>query len=262
MGYHRAGFDVVGVDIRPQPHYPFEFHQADALTYPLEGFDAIHASPPCQAFSAMTLRWTATGRPNEHPDLVGPMRDRLSASGVPWVIENVEGAPVRNPLMLCGSMFGLAAGPGTYLKRHRLFESTEWVWPPRGCHHRGAVVGVYGHTGGSSRRDPGRRFFGAADWRLAMGIDWMSVDELAESIPPAFTSWIGQQLLTVVDGRRADSEPGHTRGTSASPDPETGCLQHMDGCSGSASCGHCDPSGCEVSGGCSRPSGRGRDAAA
>src|SRR5512140_2399640 len=89
MGYHRAGFDVVGVDIKPQPHYPFEFHQADALTFPLAGFDAIHASPPCQAYSAMRTTWNAR---NDHPDLLPPTRAMLEAANIPWVIENVPGA--------------------------------------------------------------------------------------------------------------------------------------------------------------------------
>ena len=100
MGYHRAGFEVVGIDIAPQPNYPFEFVQADAMEFPLDGFDAIHASPPCQAYTAL-----ATGK---HPRLIEPMRERLASSGVPWVIENVVGAPLRQPVLLCGSMFGLS----------------------------------------------------------------------------------------------------------------------------------------------------------
>ena len=99
MGYHRAGFEVVGVDIKPQPHYPFEFHQADALTFPLDGFDAIHASPPCQAYSTMTRK------PSDHPDLYAPTRSRLVATGLPYVIENVIGAPYTHGFVLCGSMF-------------------------------------------------------------------------------------------------------------------------------------------------------------
>jgi DNA (cytosine-5)-methyltransferase 1 len=199
MGYTRAGFEVVGVDIKSQPRYPFEFHQADAMGFPLHGFDVIHASPPCQRYSAMTLRWTGEGRENEHPDLVAPTRDRLAASGLPFVMENVEGAPLIDYAMLCGSMFGLGSNGG-YLKRHRWFESNVWLWPPQQCIHVGPAIGVYGHSGGSSKRDPGRRFFGAKDWRAAMGIDWMTVDELAEAIPPAYTEWIGRQLLPAVEG--------------------------------------------------------------
>jgi DNA (cytosine-5)-methyltransferase 1 len=168
MGYHRAGFEVVGVDINPQPHYPFEFHQADAMTYPLDGFDAIHASPPCQAYSVAT------------------------AVHVPFVIENVPGAPLRGTLLLCGSMFGLE------VRRHRIFEGTVPMMSPLGCNHLGAAVPVYGHTGAGANRGRERdrgRSNGVADWRRAMGIDWMTVNELAESIPPAYTEWIGSHLM-------------------------------------------------------------------
>src|SRR4051812_45463397 len=104
MGLHLAGFDVVGVDIAPQPRYPFEFHQADAMTFPLDGFDFVWASPPCQKHSTMTKRWGAA-RVAEHPDLIAPMRMRLKASRLPYSIENVIGAPLIAPAMLCGSMF-------------------------------------------------------------------------------------------------------------------------------------------------------------
>src|ERR1035437_665181 len=114
MGYHRAGFEVVGVDIKPQPHYPFEFHQGDALTYPLEGFDAYHASPPCQRFSAMQM---IHHNQEVWPDLVDPIRQRLIATRKPYVIENVPATPLRVDLMLCGTMFGLR------MPRHRIFES-------------------------------------------------------------------------------------------------------------------------------------------
>ena len=103
MGYHRAGFDVVGVDINPQPNYPFEFHQGDALTYPLDGFDAVHASPPCQGYTAL-----AAVHGNEWPKLIDPIRDRLDAAGGPYAIENVQGPPPRRDLTLCGEMFDLA----------------------------------------------------------------------------------------------------------------------------------------------------------
>ena len=190
MGYQRAGFEVVGVDINPQPHYPFEFHQADALAYPLDGFDVIHASPPCQRYSTMTKRHA--GCPESHPDLIGDVRDRILPYGQEIVIENVPGAPLApGSLMLCGSMFGLK------LRRHRLFECSRLMLPPRDCDHSTPVVGVYGHPGGSSKRD-GRSFGSTADWREAMGIDWMTTKEMAESIPPAYTEWIGTRLMEII----------------------------------------------------------------
>ena len=194
VGYHRAGFDVVGVDLRPQPHYPFEFHQADALTFPLDGFDAIHASPPCQRYSTMTKKW---GRSDDHPDLVDLVREHLEAIGAPFVIENVVGAPLLNATMLCGSMFGLGA-EGCQLRRHRLFEPHGFdLWPPAGCNHEGQALPVYGHPGGSSKRD-GLKFPGMSAWKAGMDIDWMTTPELTESIPPAFTEWVGHQLLAAV----------------------------------------------------------------
>lgn len=199
MGYHRAGFEVVGVDIAPQPNYPFEFHQADALTFPLDGYDAIHASPPCQAYSV--LRRANPGV--EYPDLVVPTRAALEASGVPWVMENVPGAPLRAVVILCGSMFGLGSGD-RQLRRHRLFETNVAMLQP-GCRHEGEAVGVYG--GGPTGRYTfengvrkglvGRRggYQGTmAERREAMGIDWMRSGELNQAIPPAYTEWIGTQL--------------------------------------------------------------------
>jgi DNA (cytosine-5)-methyltransferase 1 len=200
MGYHRAGFDVVGVDIKPQPHYPFEFLQAswDEPLMVLPGLwerdgipYAIHASPPCQRYSGMTKKW---GRSLDHPDLVDPVRDHLDLIGAPYVIENVEGAPLRDPTMLCGTMFGLRSGEYR-LRRHRLFEAHGFtVWPPASCAHIGPALPVYGHAGGKSKRD-GLTFPGTDAWREGMGIDWMTGNELAESIPPAYTEWIGRQLI-------------------------------------------------------------------
>lgn len=195
-GYADAGFEVVGVDHRPQPRYPFEFHQADALTFPLDGFDAIHASPPCHAYSNVTGRNRKNRR--RYPDLVAPMRERLVESGVPWVIENVPGAPLRFAITLCGSMFSLD------VRRHRVFESSFTMLAPECQHHRQAprfrsldsrqktlasVIGVHGHT----------NFEGELALRqVAMGIDWMTNAEVTQAIPPAYTRLIGRQLMTIV----------------------------------------------------------------
>ena len=200
MGYHRAGFEVVGVDIKPQPHYPFEFIQADwaEVLYILPGLweregvpYAIHASPPCQRYSTMTKKW---GRSDDHPALVEPVREHLEMIEVPFIIENVIGSPLINTIMLCGSMFGLGA-EGYQLRRHRLFEPHGFnLKAPTSCNHVGQALPVYGHSGGSSKRD-GLRFPGISAWKTGMGIDWMIAPELAESIPPAYTEWIGTQLL-------------------------------------------------------------------
>ena len=193
MGYYNAGFDVVGVDIVPQPRYPFPFQQGDAIEFLIEALDsnsleveAIHASPPCQRYSTMTKRW---GREEEHPDLVLLVRDLLVEAGLPYIIENVPGAPLIEPTLLCGSMFNLK------VRRHRMFE-TNFAVPQPNCRHdlQGKVVGVYGHAGGSSKRD-GITFSGTASWREAMGIAWMTGKELAEALPPAYTEYIGTQLL-------------------------------------------------------------------
>ena len=190
MGYHRAGFDVVGVDRSPQPRYPFAFIEGDALTV-LEAigseFDAIAASPPCQRYSAATKQH---GRSDAHPDLVDPTRALLLQIGKPYVLENVPGAPLRNPILLCGSMFGLER-----LRRHRLFESNV-VLLRMSCRHERQrdVVSVTGNAGGSSRRDGAARFATTDVWRELMGIHWMTGRELAEAIPPAYTEYIGKQL--------------------------------------------------------------------
>lgn len=208
MGYHRAGFDVVGVDISPQPRYPFEFHQADALEFPLEGFDAIHASPPCQAYSAGRNMWKGRLPDDRHPDLVAATRERLESAGVPYVIENVEGAPLTGWVtVLCGDMFGLG------VKRHRLFETSWFIWAPPTCRseHPDFIVSVFG--GGALSRTPegGTTTHGTGNFmqrrthiphevaKEAMGIDWMNRDELSQAIPPAYTEWIGRQLLAHVE---------------------------------------------------------------
>ncbi|MDD5475476.1 MAG: hypothetical protein PHU03_03055 [Syntrophales bacterium] len=210
-GYHRAGFEVYGIDYKPQPHYPFSFIQMDALealdrllrgegltfsngsTLYLVDFSAYHASPPCQRHSQMTKKW---GRQREHPDLISPTRKRLVATGKTYVIENVEGAPLENPVMLCGTMFGLHSGE-YWLRRHRIFESNINLFAPATCCHQGKALPVYGHAGGTSKRD-GLTFPGTDAWREGMGIDWMVGNELAEAIPPAFTEHIGKYLMQAV----------------------------------------------------------------
>jgi DNA (cytosine-5)-methyltransferase 1 len=202
MGYHRAGFDVVGVDINPQPRYPFEFHQADALEYLLlhgSEFDAVHASPPCQAHTTMSNRHRGNGgTADQHEDLIPATRSLLTTLGCRlWVMENVAGArsAMRSPLILHGGMFGLG------VDRPRLFESNALMWAPSPAPRVADPLGVYG------ARCDGRRLWTRADGTqqraaksvaqaaAAMGIDWMNWRELCEAIPPAFTEWIGEQLL-------------------------------------------------------------------
>jgi DNA (cytosine-5)-methyltransferase 1 len=205
-GYADAGFEVVGVDIEPQPRYPFEFHHADALEvlrilvaggtwqgYTLDDFDAIHASPPCQAFS--TLRHRTDG---DYPDLIAATREHLRASGRPYVIENVVGAPLVNPLLLCGSSFGLGVD-GRQLRRHRQFESNVPMMAPP-CQHIGDVVGVYG-TGGGGQMTRGYKARGVAEARETLSTPWMTLAECAQAIPPAYTSWVGSYLLVEIRAR-------------------------------------------------------------
>lgn len=191
VGYHRAGFDVVGVDNRPMPRYPFEFLQADALEYLDEHghrFDAIHASPPCQAFS-VTRHLPNVGK---HVDLLGPSRELLLKCGRPWVIENVIGAPMHYSIMLCGTMF-----PELRVQRHRLFETSFWMWQPEHPIHK---VKLKTHRWCAGQREQewqtvAGHAFGVKAAKLAMGIDWMTRDELAQAIPPDYTNFIGKQLI-------------------------------------------------------------------
>jgi DNA (cytosine-5)-methyltransferase 1 len=188
VGFAVAGFEVVGVDIVDRrDSYPFEFHRADALEYPLDGFDLITASPPCQAYSFSTSRFRANGR--EYADLVSATRERLRASGIPWVIENVVGAPLINPITLCGQMFGLG------VVRHRLFESSFKITPPPHPRHtrRCARMGTMPEPGDLVTVVGGARdlAYGSA----AMGVWWMSGTELSQSIPPVYSLYIGRAFL-------------------------------------------------------------------
>ena len=189
MGYHRAGFEVVGVDLAPQPRYPFEFHQGDALDYLAahwRDFDAVHASTPCHDHSVLA---NATGRDGTG-HLLADTRAALSALPLPWVIENVPGAPMRADFKLCGCLFNL---PG--LRRERWFETSWHGFELRApCHHTGPTVTVAGH--GALPHEYRRGWAPThADRCAAMGIDWMTRDGLAQAIPPAYTELIGTHLL-------------------------------------------------------------------
>lgn len=211
-GYQRAGFDVVGVDINPQPNYPFTFREGDALIaleralfyresglramdFDLGDFDAIHASPPCQRWSSKTRN------PENHPDLITPVRELLEEAGLPYVIENVPRAPLVNPIQLCGSSFGLG------VRRHRLFESNvplldlpcrhAWQKPrfkvyDHGHWYHSGTVPVYGEGGGKAREY----------WGAELEVDWMTDAEMAESIPPVYTRYIGAQLVAHIESAR------------------------------------------------------------
>jgi DNA (cytosine-5)-methyltransferase 1 len=186
MGYHRAGFEVVGVDIKPQPHYPFEFYQRDIRTFDqfdILGFmaDAVHASPPCQHYANVT-RWRGTQA--NHPALIAPTRSFLVASGLPWVIENVENTPIQPHYSLCGSMFGLP------IRRHRWFETSAPLrMAPMNCRHSPDDL-AFEHKQERAYAD-------------AMGCDWMSAREAREAIPPAYTEYIGGWLMGVLSERIA-----------------------------------------------------------
>ena len=221
VGYHRAGFDVLGIDINPQPNYPFEFHKAGALEFLkclreadeigdrlgalnatgglcLSDFAAIHASPPCQGYSQ--TKYVISTKGKQYPDLLGQTRRALGAVGLPWVIENVPGAPMSGGV-LCGTMFGLK------VRRHRLFETSfPLSVPTSGCHH-GSDFGVYagkvtriGTRAASYVASSGRTHYrpqtaSINDGREAMGIDWMDRHELSQAIPPAYTEFVGRQLI-------------------------------------------------------------------
>ncbi len=200
MGLHRAGFELVGVDIKPQPRYPFEFHQADATTFPLDGYDFIWASPPCQAYSALK---GLVGE--ERPKLIPQVRERLKAAGVLYCIENVVGADLINPIRLCGSSFGLGVW------RHRLFEmSAPPVLIPQ-CDHASVpkpidVTGTGGPFKGKRRKSGGgvsRKPDPVSHARVVMGIDWMTRRELSEAIPPAFAEFIGHHVMALMNHEEA-----------------------------------------------------------
>ncbi len=212
-GYQIAGFRVTGVDFKPQPRYcGDEFIQADALDVLadldyLRSFDVRVGSPPCQAHSAL-----AASNPHTYVDLIPQTRAAFRASGGPYVIENVVGAPLHHPTLLCGSMFGLGAG-GYRLERHRLFESNVRIPAPPCRHDARPVIGVYGNKARSRRRGNGLPRMGTNLPKhlgeQAMGIDWMTINGLSEAIPPAYTRFIGAHLIRHIEGG-GDARPGET----------------------------------------------------
>lgn len=209
-GYQRAGFYVVGVDNRPQPNYcGDEFVQADAIDYlgnfvhlsdmlGLPYFDAIHASPPCQEYSS-------AGKANKvtlgstYPDLYAPTRELIKQTGLPWVIENVTAAPSLSGVVLCGSMFGLP------IQRHRTFESSELMLSPFVCNHVPDAITVTGHSPQRWLRGA-RKTVPRTEYEAAMGVDWMLVSELVQAVPPAYTEWVGHQLLQHIASRARELE--------------------------------------------------------
>lgn len=218
MGLHRAGYDVIGCDIERQPRYPFPFIQADALNAPLDlrEFDFIWASPPCQAYTGMQ-RLNTRAPKRDHPRLIEPVRAMLMNAGVPYVIENVAGAPLIDAVVLCGSMFGLR------VRRHRLFECSFWMLTPE-CRHNHNVdpVPVWGDgrptrqevraarrpiaVYGDHPRQPGDKSYNVnrartlAEAQNAMGINWMTWGEITQAIPPAYSEFIGRAAILSAQG--------------------------------------------------------------
>jgi DNA (cytosine-5)-methyltransferase 1 len=208
MGYHRSGFDVVGVDIAPQPNYPFEFHQADALEFLAahgHEFDAIHASPPCQPYStgvvSRSSKWNHT-KGKDEAALIGATHDLLADLDVPWVIENVMGARPHMPepwFVLCGSMFDRP------IPRHRVFATSFYALAPEHPSCRGLALRSAAELGWEYRdmsvTGKGRRAGTSERWAYLLGTDWpMTQHEMAESIPPVYTAHIGRELLAHIEG--------------------------------------------------------------
>lgn len=200
-GLQRAGFHVTGVDIKHQPRYcGDEFHQADAMEFPLGGFDFIWASPPCQGYSDLR-----TLSDNQYPVLIEPVRARLIDSQVPWVIENVCGAPLRG-FMLCGMMFGLK------VFRHRVFDASAGILAPSHPRHDGQTGThrwPYKSVGGYLQVTGNGGNYRLAEGRAAMGIDWMNKAELSQAIPPAYSQFIGEQMMPHVLAAATRQEARH-----------------------------------------------------
>jgi len=223
QGYANAGFEVVGVDIAPQRHYPFEFVQADLLVVLadaefLDSFDAVHGSPPCQRFSLISAVQGPAHRASL-PSYLWRLRRALRDAGKPYVIENVPGAPLINPAILCGTAFGLPLvecwdGVVRQLRRHRLFETNWALAKPPPCKHSYPALGVYGHGPRKKPRSPhvtqGGYQGAAEERRVAMEVPWMTSAEATEAIPPVYTEWVGFQLLKHLERSRSALHNGMT----------------------------------------------------
>ena len=196
-GYRRAGFDVTGVDIKPMPNNPHTFIQADALDYLAahgHEYDVIHASPPCQAYSVTRN----IGHDADYPDLISPLRELLVASECPYVIENVPGAPLHTTITLCGTMFGLK------VYRHRLFESNVMLFQPAHPKHTETIGKAGRGPNPNGWMSVSGNIVNPEAGRAAMGVDWwMTRNELSQAIPPAYTEYIGKQLLTAMQRMEA-----------------------------------------------------------
>lgn len=193
-GLQRAGFHVTGVDIKPQPRYCGDvFIQGDALEADLSGYDLIWASPPCQAYTQAAASQRNAGK--VYPDLMAATRDRLKASGTPFIIENTPGAPMRVDIILCGSLFGLRT------IRHRWFECSFDVFHlmPNCDHHPNPVVCVGNGTPTWSRAKNGGKCHSVQEWREALGINWMTHKEMSQSIPPAYSEYLARQFISQRD---------------------------------------------------------------
>ncbi len=189
MGISRAGFEVEGWDIKPQPHYPFKFHLGNALEADLKGFDLIWASPPCQAYTKATLSQRNAGK--QYPDLMAATRIKLQNSGIPFIIENTPGAPMRVDIILCGSMFGLR------LIRHRWFECSFPIFNLTSpCQHDPNPCVVVGHgTTSWARAKNNGKCHTVAECKAAMGIDWMTRAELSQAIPPVYSQYLCRSFI-------------------------------------------------------------------
>ena len=187
-GLSNVDFAVIGVDIKPQPYYPFPFIEADVMSLDADwfkGFDAIWASPPCQRYSLNAIQHQTV---EDHPDLIVPTRELLDSTGLPYVIENIPNAPIRKDLLLCGSMFGLR------LIRHRIFESNIRLTQLEHGDHHPYFITVTGHPGGNSSRDGNAHLGTMEEWQEVMEIDWLPARTLAEAVPPAYAEHIGIDL--------------------------------------------------------------------